>query len=286
MRVLSDAHPAAYWEANLYNLWLGALRTLSPNPVELANPAAAGIPAVAASEAWGRRVLNTQMASWAELRHDTILYVKQSYTGGASCEFPDAYVDPYPQLFAKLGQFATRGSDLVSKLDLSQSPWLKESTTAYFANLKNVVGILQKMAENQRTGAPHSTEHMEFINQAVKIQMGCGDPAGLEGWYAQLFFNPLEAIEFDPIIADVHTQPTDEFGNPVGKVLHVATGSPRLMAVTVESCNGPRGYVGLVSSYFEKTTENFQRMTDEDWQKEIEAGNPTDVPWMQDLVSK
>jgi hypothetical protein len=286
MRVLADAHPQTFWEGNLYNLWLGALRTLSPNATEIANPAAAGIPSVAGTEAWGRRLLNTQLASWAELRHDTILYAKQSYTGGSSCEFPDAYIDPYPQFFAKLGQFATRGSDLVGQLDLSQAPGLGESATAYFQNLKNVVGILQKMAEDQRTGAPHSAEHMAFINQAVKIQMGCGDPAGLEGWYAQLFFNPLEGIEFDPIIADVHTQPTDEFGNPVGKVLHVGTGAPRLLVVTVESCNGPHGYVGLASSYFEKTTENFERLTDEKWQQDLQVGNPADVPWMQDLVVK
>lgn len=286
MRVLADAHPQTFWDANLYNLWLGSLRTLSPNATELANPAAAGIPSVAASEAWGRRLLNTQLASWAELRHDTILYAKQSYTGGSSCEFPDAYVDPYPQLFVKLGEFATRGSTLVSQLDLSQAPWVQQSATAYFQNLKNVVGILQKMAEDQRTGAPHSAEHIAFINQAVKIQMGCGDPAGLEGWYAQLFYNPVDGIEFDPIIADVHTQPTDEGGNPVGKVLHVGTGMPRLMVVTVESCNGPRGYVGLASSYFEKTTENFERMTDEEWQPEVQSGTLPEVPWMQDLISQ
>lgn len=286
MRVLADAHPQTFWDANLYNLWLGALRTLSPNATELGNPAAAGIPATAGTEAWGRRLLNTQLASWAELRHDTILYAKQSYTGGSSCEFPDAYVDPYPQLFVKLGEFATRGSDLVSHLDLSQSPWIEQSATAYFQNLKKVVGILQKMAEDQRTGAPHSVEHIAFINQAVKIQMGCGDPAGLEGWYAQLFYSPVDGIEFDPIIADVHTQPTDEVGNPVGKVLHVGTGMPRLMVVTVESCNGPRGYVGLASSYFEKTTENFERMTDEQWQPEVQAGTLPELPWMQDLISQ
>jgi hypothetical protein len=32
-----------------------------------------------------------------------------------------------------------------------------------------------------------------------------------------------QSIEFDPTIADVHTQPTDAAGNPVGHVLHVGT---------------------------------------------------------------
>ena len=30
------------------------------------------LPQIAKTEAWGRRLLNTQLASWAELRHDTI----------------------------------------------------------------------------------------------------------------------------------------------------------------------------------------------------------------------
>ena len=94
MRVLADEHGAASG-ANLYNLWLGALRALSPGrrpaPGQAPRPARGG-----AHRGLGRRVLNTQLASWAELRHDTILYAKQSYTGGVACEFPDAYVDPYP----------------------------------------------------------------------------------------------------------------------------------------------------------------------------------------------
>ena len=48
-------------------------------------------------------------------------------------------------------------------------------------------------------------------------------------------------------------------------MLHVATGLPRLMYVTVDGCNGPRAYAGVVSSYFEKTTGNLQRLTDMDW---------------------
>ena len=45
-------------------------------------------------------------ASWAELRHDTLLYAKQSYSAAAGCEYPDAYVDPYPAFYGKLEAFA------------------------------------------------------------------------------------------------------------------------------------------------------------------------------------
>ncbi len=278
MRLLADAHPPQFWDANLYNLWLGALRSLSPNA------SATGLPKVATTEAWGRRLLNTQHASWAELRHDTILYTKQSYTGGAVCEFPDAYVDPYPELFARIGQFASRGAALVPGLDFGTYPALAQQLSSYFAELQRVALTLRQMAENQRTGTSHSAEHMAFINETVVLQNGCGSPAGFTGWYARLFFQPSDAIELDPVIADVHTQPTDEAGNRVGRVLHVGTGLPRLMVVTADTCSGPRAYAGLASSYFERITENFDRLDDKRWKDEIVAATPPDVPWMQSLV--
>jgi hypothetical protein len=77
------------WHDNLYNSWLFALRTLSPG-----SSRESALPAVARSEAWATRILNTQLASWAELRHDTVLYAKQSYTTSLGCSYPDAYVEP------------------------------------------------------------------------------------------------------------------------------------------------------------------------------------------------
>ena len=35
---------------------------------------------------------------------------------------------------------------------------------------------------------------------------------------------------------------------------------------------------------FEKITEEFQRLDDDEWSKEILAGTPADVPWMQPIV--
>ena len=285
MRVTADAHPAEYWQANLYNLWLGTLRSLGPSAA-VADPAKAGLPSVAGTEAWGRRLLNTQLASWAELRHDTILYAKQSYTGGSSCEFPDAYVEPYPEFFAKVGAFASRGATVVAGLDFGQANWISESAQKYFANLIFVAQTLGQMAENQRAGTPHSAAHLAFINDAVVVNEGCGDPSHQAGWYKQLFFDTSRGIKLDPVIADVHTQPTDEGGSMVGKVLHVGTGMPRLMVVTVNTCVGPRAYAGLASSYFEKITSNFERLDDEAWSSLIQAKTPADVPWMVDVVAR
>jgi hypothetical protein len=280
MRILAEAHQQEFWQANLYNEWLSMLRTLSPTQ-DVGNPSAVGLPRVTGTEAWGRRLLSTQLASWAELRHDTILYAKQSYTGGGSCEYPDAYVEPYPELFAKLASFATHGASLMTELQLSNDPFVS-SITAYFEQLRGVAATLEGMARNQRSGAPHSAEQLAFINQ-LTFQQACGIPS-FDGWYAKLFFQRSAAIDFDPVIADVHTQPTDEGGNPVGKVLHVGTGMPRTMVVTVESCSGPRAYVGLVSSYHERITENYKRLTDPEWAQEVGKTPPPDVAWLKELI--
>ncbi|MDC0678630.1 DUF3160 domain-containing protein [Sorangium atrum] len=283
MRVLVDAHPGDFWSKNLYNRWLGALRELSPAKA-LADTA--GLPAVAKTEAWGRRLLNTQLASWAELRHDTLLYAKQSYTSGATCEFPDAYVDPYPAFYARIAELAEQGGRVVDALDLSGSPGLNQRVPAYFARLQSVARTLGEMAENERAGVPLTAGHLDFINQAVRIQHGCGSDEGAEGWYAGLFYDVFQTVAEDPTIADVHTQPTDEGGAPVGRVLHVGTGRPRLMVVTADPCGARRAFVGLASSYFEKITGDFQRMTDEEWAGELQETTPDDVAWMQDLVSR
>ena len=285
MRRLGDEHGDGFWGANLYNLWQGALRALSPG-ADIAQ--GGGLPAVARTEAWGRRMLNTQLASWAQLRHDTILYVKQSYTSGVACEFPDAYVDPYPTFYARLQAFAQAGQAVVGELPLSSTSYLGPRITKFFGNLLKVTTTLREMAELQRQGQPYKPEHLSFINQAVDtMPIGCGGPPGLQGWYADLFFTPETALEFDPTIADVHTQPTDEAGNPVGHVLHVGTGWVRSMITTVDTCMGPRAYAGVVYSYHEQITENLERLDDPTWAKRFDNNQvPADVSWMQDLIVK
>jgi hypothetical protein len=281
MRAIVSGSAPEFWEGSLYNLWLSSLRTLSPGS-EVADPATAGMPTLTGTEAWGRRLANTQLASWAELRHDTILYAKQSYTGGDACEFPDAYVDPYPQFWASLSTYAQHGKAILGGLSLTadQLAWYG----GYFDRLDAAAQKLRAMAEQERTGTPFTTEQMAWINQAVVVQQICGG-ASATGWFPELYLLSDGAIDFDPTIADVHTQPTDPGGVPVGKVLHVATGRPRMMVVTADTCSGPRAYVGLASSYFEKITKDYQRLDDEAWADDInQHGHPADVPWMADVV--
>jgi hypothetical protein len=141
-RRLVDLHGDDFWGGSLYGEWLGALRGLSvPN----GDPTAAvGLPAVMQTEPWARRVINTQLASWAELRHDTLLYAKQSYTAVPLCDYPDAYVDPYPDAWAGIVRLAQLGQTIASALPTDTS--YGDILTSYFSMVENVASTLGGMA--------------------------------------------------------------------------------------------------------------------------------------------
>ena len=143
--------------------------------------------------------------------------------------------------------------------------------------------MLADMAGQELTGTPFSQAQMDFINQTVHVQQMCGG-GYVEGWYSKLFF-ASDGTKEDPTIADVHTQYTDEGGNVVGRVLHVGAADPRLMITTINTCSGPKAYAGLAFSYHELVTENFQRLTDQDWTTMLAAGSPpADVPWLSPVL--
>lgn len=60
------------WTQNLYWSWLYTLKTLTQEKP-------AGYPSFMRNSAWARKELNTYLDSWAELKHDTILYAKPVY---------------------------------------------------------------------------------------------------------------------------------------------------------------------------------------------------------------
>jgi hypothetical protein len=224
------------------------------------------------------------LSSWAQLRHNNVLYVKQSYTSNAACEYPDAYVDPYPQFFLKVVELAERGQRLVEELGIAGE--FGEKISDYFERMVDINSLLAEMAQLQRTGEPHKEEHLAFINRAVTANVSCdGTVLGHTGWYADLHFDPLQAVKSDPVITDVHTDIGGDL--PVARepsVLHVGTGLPRLMVVTIDSCEGPRAYAGVVSSYHETLEAGFTRLTDEEW-RDHRAYDAPDVPWMDQVLA-
>jgi hypothetical protein len=93
-----DAYDPAAWKESAYNGWLSALRALHDPP-----SAGSQVPQAMRRNAWRLKQLQTELASWTELRHDTILYSKQSYTVVTGCSYPAAYVEPVPAFYDRVG---------------------------------------------------------------------------------------------------------------------------------------------------------------------------------------
>jgi hypothetical protein len=73
-------------------------------------------------------------------------------------------------------------------------------------------------------------------------------------------------MESDHLVADIHTAPFDCTGGMPGYVVHVGTGSINLGVFIADSYDSIQtAYVGPVMSYYEYITEDFLRLTDEEW---------------------
>jgi hypothetical protein len=274
----------ALWDGTLYHGWLDALTKLSPD-----SKSDAALPAPLNTNAWARRMMATQLASWAELRHDNLLYAKQSYTVEIACEYPDAYVEPYPAFFAAMQRLAKRGKATIDTL--GTAGWSSKRTAEYFDHMAATMEKLGAIAERQRENEPLRSSDLDFINKMVSINGrdgGCGGPSSEpQGWYANLFYDRGKVLSHDPVIADVHTQPDDEAGTRVGRVLHVGTRAPRLFVVRLEHDGGKNAqtYRGFVSTYAETITKDFKRYTDSEWVKESASVNSTPA-WLAPLIAR
>lgn len=269
MRYLVDACDDEFWSNSLYNIWLNSIRALNP-PADSSN-----LPLFMQTTGWHQQKLNTQLASWAQLRHDNLLYAKQSYTGGFTCYYPCGYVEPYPEFYGNLRQFAEQAGAYFGGLG-DEGNWGLSSIVKYFNRFASLTDTLETLANKELSGTPFDENEEEFLKRvltSVYTEGFCGiTPA--DGWYVEMFYgfdlgeSSKSAYDADYVIADVHTQPTDEFGAPVGKVLHVGVGDVNLGIYLVEQTHSdvPRcAYVGPAMSYYEVTTGGFDRLTDERW---------------------
>lgn len=260
LRWLTDAKPDKFWSESLYNVWLNSIRELNPVGEE------SKLPLFMQSAAWHQEKMNTQLASWSHLRHDNLLYAKQSYTGGTGCSFPYSYVEPYPDFYGRLKEFAVLAATFFSQLPSGNSA-LKE-IVEFFPAFGNVMGKLKTLAEKELSGIQFSEEENEWLKTMLFNNGMSGQPP-YDGWYQDLFFDPWDASKGDFTIVDVHTQPTDISGNVVGKVLHTAVGEVN-MGVFITNCpfssEKLMAFTGPVMSCYEMITDNFKRMTDQEWQ--------------------
>lgn len=277
MRRLTQAQTDRYWHSSLYPAWLDALSTLSPQPAEQS-----GLPRVARTEAWQRRILATQLASWSEARHDTILYAKQSYTAHVICKFPDAYVNPYPRFFRRLKEANQLGAmvidDVRSVVDQVAKTNYLDQAQRHFERAAEIMQRLERMAERELDGKSLRDSDLDFMNTMIKANyqrdsFGCGGgTVTYDGWYKDLLYT---ADLFDPelTIADVHTAQSG--------ILHVAKGWPLRFVVAVDSPAGPRAFIGATYSFNQLVAGT--RLTDSRWSMRF-TGTPTES-WLLPITA-
>jgi len=226
------------WNRNLYWGWLYALRTLT-------QPFPEGYPSFMRTTVWEDKQLNAALASWTELRHDTILYAKQSYT----IEFtsvpeppPPGYVEPVPDFFGQLLALTRMTHTGLSDLD-ALSPAAEERLDA----LEKLLERLIEIANKELTGEALDDEDIRFI----------------EDFASELEETVLGVSEQGvrtTLVADVHTHSYESL------VVEEGVGNVDLIIVACPATTGDIFLAaGPVLSYYEFKHPMSDRLTDEAW---------------------
>jgi hypothetical protein len=270
-RRVVESRPPEAWRSSAYDQWLAALRTLVGPAAE-----SEGMPQAMRRDAWRRKELRAALGSWTELRHDTVLYGKQSYTSSTSCEYPEGFVEPYPRFYATLADLTATlakriSSGVVSSGDAGQSRYVKQirdGQSAFFARFADVMLKLQGLAEKELAKRPFSADERAFLKKTIDVRGGGSGPPRYDGWYPTLFYGGAPQ-QYAPVVSDVHTDPSG------GAALEEATGNVEFVVVAVDNGADRAAYVGPAYSYYEFTSKARQRLTDEEWTERLEQG---DVP--------
>jgi hypothetical protein len=277
-----------FWGSSFYNLWLNSIRSLN---VSTNDP---HYPTPMHSPAWQDKALHTQLASWTQLRHDNILYVKPPYSPRAVCEYPAGYVEPCPEFYKAIGEYARFGQHVFHQLDdaMLQQPISEEpsdnspklswegdklsqraievirTARKYFADLEVVASTLETIAHKQMLNEFLSDEENLFLRSIVVRKYAGEQGYGgymeehWDGWYNDILpFGDQSPL----LVTDVYTNTEPSIGAP--GVLHLGLGVPVAIVFLAETNNGTAMYVGPAFTLYEHLEEGSppKRLTDEDW---------------------
>ncbi|MCX6010140.1 MAG: DUF3160 domain-containing protein, partial [Chloroflexi bacterium] len=242
------------WHHNLYWSWLYALKPLLEEYGK-------GYPAFMQTQAWQDKELNTALASWAQLRHDTILYAKQSYTPMVTSAPPSpkpllGYIEPVPEFYARMLDLTK-----MTRAGLSQLGALSQEEDNRLSNLESVLDRSLSIAVDELEGKELTQDDYDFIRDFGK---------NLE--------NIIVGVEDEgketTIVADVHTDT-----NTPAEVLEEGTGYVDLILVAYKVPDG-RIIIGAgpTLSYYEFKQPIDNRLTDEAWKEMLESGQTPPRP--------
>jgi hypothetical protein len=219
------------------------------------------------TRAWQEKELQTSLASWTELRHDTILYAKQSYTPvpGALPQPPQqpkpkGYVEPVPEFYARLLALTKMTEKGLIDLDV-----LDETEKARLQRLERILERLIDISKAELENKELTENDYEFIRNFGERLDSVVAGVDVEG-------------KETTIVADVHTDCNTK------KVLEEGVGYVNLILVAYTVPDG-RIIVGAgpVFSYYEFKQEMKDRLTDEKW-KEMLRSNPPERPgWVRGI---
>jgi hypothetical protein len=254
------------WMSNLYYGWLWSLQGLT-------TPAPKGYPSFMRSPAWQDKDLLTGLGSWTELRHDTILYAKQSTVecgdGEEPPPLPKGYVEPALDVWNKLEWL-----NAATKEGLSQRKLLDEKLTDTFNKIGDWLEFCRRVTIKELGGKQASREEYEQMTLFG---------AELEGLQQTFAGGDIvsEADKDMALVADVHTDAYNQ------RVLEEGTG--RAAAIYVVVPIGGKLYLtrGATYTQYEFAHPMSDRLTDEKWQRMLKANKqPGIAPWLKSIMSK
>ena len=264
------------WRQSLYWSWLHQLRPLLETKRD-------NQPLFMQNSAWTRKSLNTFLGSWAELKHDTILYTIQAETplmsaGPPSQEEPEpvddrGYVEPNPEVYDRLSILADKTLTGLGSRDL-----LNTSQKNNLLQIKQLANSLRVISEKELAEESLSEEEYELIRSY-------GDQLS-SIWYEANRYEPAfinssgDYLEENPaaVITDVATDPN-------GAVLEAGIGNIFNIFVIVPIEGQLRLARGGVFSYYEFPWPMNDRLTDEKWRAMIRPDSNVPLPKLPQWTS-
>lgn len=256
------------WTQNLYWSWLYTLQALLQEKGE-------GYPTFMRSEAWARKDLNTGLGSWTELKHDTILYAKQSYAerGDGAAQIPHGYVEPNPELYGRLAALTQMTLDGLQGRGL-----LPDTDAGLLIDLLQVLERLKQIAERELAGEDLTKEDDRWIEEfgakLERLTMAAADPVDPTAPPGRSYIESLDAA----VVADVSTAP--------GKVLEVGVGRVFPIYVVVPVDGRLQVNKGGVFSHYEFVQPQSDRLTDEAWRAQLERQAPPLPKWTESFIAR
>jgi len=268
------------WQASSYTAWMYTLESL-------VQPTVDGYPEFMQSDAWQDEKLNTALGSWAQLRHDTILYAKQVYIPTFICSYPEAFAEPNPTFYSRMQDLCERTIEAVSILEQDM---VNPVITNSLQTLNDAAQKLEVISEKELAEEPLTQEEVDFMKKIVWM---CGGSGSFIGWYVDTIHtianwaDSTSTLE-TPVIADVATFPPGDIQYPP-QILHVGTGFVNALVVLFPKPDGTLvTAVGPVFSYYEFRLIGTERLNDVQWREMLTWDNRTDYlpEWLQDVYGR